>query len=369
MDHLAHPTDLELSHLLDGRLDPGAAARVRAHLEQCLACQVHVGQARPVDDARPTEAHLTDLVDAALRLPEQTVTALSTPRATQPAAGQLWRLEWRGQVALALLLDTDDRHDNVLVAPITTDPEWGDQYTLAVAPAMSPLGIELAVWTALRTHVPQVTLDQPLGDVDPSVVEAAGAVHAAFVRDDLVEAPLLPGGQSVGTPIIDPADERWEYREHVITAVSGLVEQADSDLADPEEHRDLGAVLYDHGVRAQELAEALGVSASTAFDLLRGTVTLAEGQIRRLEERFDISGGELREATARPDPDALIALSLPRIRDRFEAEARRRDQPPTALREACLEWTLALAARRTGDQRDSVQAWEQMIHEWLDASG
>lgn len=364
MEQSAHPADLELSRWFDGRLDPDAAERVQTHLEHCLPCRVHVGQARPVGGHALEQAEVTELVDAAQRLPEQAIAAFATPRTIQRAPGQLWRLEWRGRTALALLL-ADVEDDRALVAPVTTDPAWGDEHTLAVSSALSPLGIELAVWTALRTHVDEPALDQPFGETDPSVVETVQLVHDASVRGELVDDQHLPAGLAVGTPISDRADERWEYRQHVTAELTGLVEQERADLAPTEQTR-LGALLYEYGIGPTDVAETLGVSPSTVFALLHGAASLDEDQLRLLVERLDLPEAELRATGARLDPDAHRALSLPQTRDRLETEARRRNQRVADLKEECIEWSLALAARHTGEQRDPVAAWERIIHEWLD---
>lgn len=362
-----HPSDVELSRFLDGQLEPAAAARVQQHLGRCLACQVHTAAPQPVGAADPDEATLASLAEASPQLGEQVVAALATPREIERAPGQLWRLEWRGCSVLAVLLD-HDQNASRLIAPVTTDPEWGDQYTVAVPAEHSPLGVELAVWVALRTHVPEETLDRPLGSVDRTLLKTFKTVHEAFERDEPIEAAQLDADLRLGVPVTSPADERWEYRQQLIGRLTALAEQARDDLAAPTEQEDLWSLLSEYAVDPEDLGETLNLSPDAVFELLDGSQSLAADQIPLVADRFGVPAERLQAARARPDPEVFIALSRPRMRNRFDQAAQAWGRETSELREAFLADSLRLAARRTGSRPELVEGWEQIIDEWLDAA-
>lgn len=363
----AHPTDLELSRLLDERLDVEAAMRVREHLDRCLPCRVQVGQAQPVDADEPSARELTALVADAKGPPPDAVAALGSPRDVAPAAGQLWRLEWRGRTVLGLLLAVVDQGSEARIAPVTTDPDWGDQHTIAVPADWSPLDVDLAVWVALRAHAPSEVLDRPLGAVAPTAVQAAAMVEAAHAADEPSDVAALDARLTVGSPITEPADERREYRAHVADELSRVVDGARADLADADDEQDFDSLLRAHGIDAREVGDALGVDARFVFGLRRGTERLDDAQSRLLEERFGLPSDVLRDSGAAVDPSLWKAMARPAVRGAFEEAARQRGRAVADLKEECAEWSVALAARHTGKERDPVTRWERIILEWLDA--
>lgn len=369
MQQDTHPTDLELSRYLDGRLEPGAAARIHDHLESCLACRVHTGGDRLGEpaEAHPDDRTLAGLLAAVPRLAERTVEALNTPRTIERISGQLWRLEWRGAVILALLLEDGDDTER-LVAPVTTDPDWGDQYTVRIPADGSPLGTPLAVWAALRTPVPAQALDRPLGRVGGEILKTVESAYEAFMREELVGAHQ--GGEfSTGMPITSTGDERWEYRQQVVTAITAIAEDAVADLAPAEGKggEDLGTLLYEHGVDPEGLAGALGLPPAEVSELLRGIRALNIQQTEVVENRFGVDAARLAAAQPRLDPAAFSVLASPHVRDLFEDAAQRQGRGVAELREEFITEAPALAARSTGQRRDAIEAWEGIIRAWLDA--
>lgn len=365
---LSHPSDLELSGFLDGRLEAAAAAGVQQHLDACLACRAHIGEPQAVEATDPDDTALAGLVEASPQLDEQIVAALATPREVERTPGQLWRLEWRGHTVLAVLLDHADEGGR-LVAPATTDPEWGDQYTVVVAQDRSPLAVELAVWAALRTRVAEETLDRPLGSGDHMLLKTLKAVHEAFLEGEPVEATQLEAGLQVGLPITTPGDERWEYRQQLMGGLTALGEQASADLAAPDAEEDLESLLAEYQVDPEGLAEALELPPEAVFQLLEGSRSLHPDQMRLVADRFGVPTDRLQAARARPDPDMFIALSHPRIRHRFERAAQARRRETGELREQFIAESRGLAARHTGHRLELVEGWKQIIDEWLDAPG
>lgn len=361
-----HPSDLDLSRFLDGRLEATAAGRVQQHLRECLACRVHISKPQPVEAAEADARVLTDLAEASPQMDEQAVAALATSREVERAPGQLWRLEWRGRTVLTVLFNHGE-HGGRVVAPATTDPQWGDQYTVVVPGRRSPLAVELAVWAGLRTIVPEETLDRPLGPADRTLLQTLKAAHEAFLRNKPVDTAYLDADLQVGLPITSPADERWEYRRQLLGQITMLAEQAGEDLAEPSEREDLGSLLAAYDVDPQQLGEVLELPPTAIFELLEGSRNLRDDQARLVADRLGVPSERLQAAAARPHPEMFIALSQPRARSRFEEAAQAWGRETGELREAFIADSLGLAARRTGSRPELIEGWEQIINEWLDA--
>jgi hypothetical protein len=355
-----HPTAVQLARWLDGRLDTQAAADVRAHHAACGLCQAFTDAAGDPPPS-PDERGVASLAGQSPSLPEQIVTATSAGRGGDPTSGQLWRLEWEGWACLAIVVDVlgTRLRDPIITVPVTTDPDYADQYTLCVAEDRSPLGLPLAAWVALRTRVPRFVFDLGFGDTD--LVKDIDTLYHQFL-DDRAHQPDAPG-LWVGHAIVSPADPRWEYRETVAAAIAYLADAADRLEAAPGP---IGDVVAAKEVHSRQVAKALELDAAETHALLSGAVDVTAEHVRVLADLLGVPEEEIAAHGSHVDPDLRLAWATPESRDRAAKVAAASGQAVEVLREMGTRTVTAQAARQTGTDAVGLGAWEQLVHDWLD---
>lgn len=223
-----HPTITELLDLVENDLDSRALA---LHLQDCLACRVRLSRLRdehgyeaPNDDAISRLHQASGGLGVAIR-----EAAAAPPSDTSPQVGELWRvgldyaiLVWVRKQTAPTILD---------VVPVVLDTDLADESTLLVGADESPLGIEMAVMTALRTHIHRGAFLNSVGPLD--------------ISDDVEN--LIMGKQTVahtiGAPVVDAHDQRIEYRQAVADLVSDLSPTVWHDPTQPNQTAQLSEAL------------------------------------------------------------------------------------------------------------------------------
>ena len=356
-----HPSTLQLSRWIDGVLDDTSAAAIHEHVATCLLCQAATARAGDAVEAATPQA-VEQLTSAAPAVSDQALSALAQPRGAAALAGELWRLEWEGRVCLALILRDveEDFSGDVLVAPVTTEVEAADQYTLVADEARSPIGIPLAVWVALRTTVPAFTLDRGLGQSD--LLKHADEMHGYFLEDRRYEPEA--DGLGAGLAIVSRADERWVERERVaavISYISGARERIEGAAA----RGTIGDLINERNKSATEVAQALNISAHETFELVSGNVAPGAEQAAALARLLDVSAKDIAGYSHAADPVLRTAWALPEVRDEVESFALRSGRSVQEIRSAGSESVYAMAARETGTDATGINVWKGRILAWL----
>lgn len=188
--------------------------RIYHHLNDCVLCRIHVSRLVEAGDLEPADdSDLANLLNGSPVLDplvQQFVTATSA--STVPAAGEVWRvgegqvhLVWIRKVVGPATLD---------VVPLTSDPEMADDQTLIVSADQNLLNLPLIAHVPLRTHV-------HLG----AFVNRLQALDIADHINELVAADRegRPANlANVGLPIVNPDDQRLEYRDILRDAFSDM---------------------------------------------------------------------------------------------------------------------------------------------------
>jgi hypothetical protein len=303
-DRVTPPAETPTAHLSDSELAavqlPAAAEK---HLADCGLCRTRRGTLS--DAERDFLADLlTDLgtvsappetleAAATLGLPDALTAALDSDAESWPdvAPAQLWRMSWRGQDALAVVLERNSWW--VTVAPLSTDVDLADEYTLVCDADATSLTHPTAVFLRAAATVPQFTLSRFLGDVRPVGVERP-ATELQRLNLACIQSAEPPSTVSTGPTL---AVDDWDRQEALDSLVHLMrwFEAATADVLDED-----GAVVG--GSRPQESDDAVNV-----VDLLKRTTadlpTLAEStglQPARIVTLLQGSG--------KPSPEERAAL-------------------------------------------------------------
>lgn len=168
------------------------------HVATCLRCQVLLSRLREglVGPADPSPATVAALREAAptVRL------GASNEIAHSPAEGDVWRTRAPGSLLVWIRRVVDD--DTVDAVPLTLDSDVADNMSLVVGSHDTPWGCEAVLILDYRTHV----------HVD-ALVEKVGSIDAATAVEVMLNNDVEPLAGDTGTPILDPNDQRIEYRD------------------------------------------------------------------------------------------------------------------------------------------------------------
>lgn len=310
-----HPEAIELADFVDGVADEVTTARVVAHLNTCAVCGAIVDGARQVrvegDD--PDLGAFAQRVAGEL-LPEQWRQALAERMVADPAAGQVWRLRtpdpFGDEPELTALVVVVTGGDDLLVAPVTTDPqESTDLWTAQLA--VTGTDLTVAVWVSLAQPVGYEALDVYLGDVDASAVLA---LHRALRRGQRPPAGLVLGG-----PV---TSELREYREQLRAHLTLLGELRLTDLLaetlDEATDVDVVDAIKAAGWGLRQLGEVANLLPGDARAVMNRGLALTETQRAAIEAALGVS---TRVVVALPAPGLVRAVATPWRRHRFEKVA------------------------------------------------
>lgn len=189
-----HPTSQELFEAATHN----ATDATDRHIAACLRCQVLVSRLREGLPGPNDPSHATV---SALREAAPTVrlnTSDTTARA--PAEGDVWRTQAPASLLVWVRKVVDD--DTVEAVPLTLDPDIADNMSLVVGPQDTPWGCPAVLILDYRTHI----------HVD-ALAERVGVVDAATDVQAMLDDNLEPRAARAGAPILDPHDQRIEYRD------------------------------------------------------------------------------------------------------------------------------------------------------------
>ena len=334
-----HPTDLDLAEFVDRQLDNVATEAIGRHLEGCGLCRALVADMGPANWSTRHPAFVAPPAPAALA-------AGFTRPAGEPHPGELWRLEWQHDAALALVLAVEG--GRVRVVPAVVEPISTGTTIVPVSAEDSPLTIALAAWATLVSWVPMGVLDVSFGEVaSPALAQLQRAV--AMRQPPLSSADVaIPEYISLAAIVGRLALARW----------------ADDDMADPI---DLRARSQEVGVSVTTLSEALGVSPGDVTELFRGHKVPSDDQVDVLARILEVDPRRFRRAPTIPE-DMVQAIERPGWRPHLKKRARRFDISEAAARQQLAAELLPVAARTTGRSRGRPD-WAQLIAEALGDDG
>lgn len=252
---MTHPTTTELYGALSGQ---GDLAAISAHLDECIACRVWSARLAQSEHLVAPGSQAIEAISRA----SQTIAGLgsNSDAATDavPKEGEVWRV---GQSEAALVWVRKNFGDGVIDSvPVVLDTDFADEQSVLVPAELSPLKVDLAAMTALRTHLDSRAFINRIGKVD--VTAQIEDVIQAARTGRMSEVP-------VGDPIASDDDERLEYRQALRDVLGGLT----PSTWHVERRPDLGssAMSLDRGEEAMraEIAERLWGSTCSVLDRLR----------------------------------------------------------------------------------------------------
>lgn len=190
-----HPTSQEL---FEAAAHNSTNATDR-HIAACVRCQVLISRLRegPLDQADPSPATL-------LALRESSPTArlsVIEPAPGEPTEGDVWRTQAPASLLVWVRSVVDD--ETVETIPLTLDSQVADDQSLVVDAGDTPWGCEAVLILDYRTHVHVGALAQKVG-----TIEAAADVQ-------LMLSGTEPSAGRIGAPLVDPNDQRVEYRDNL----------------------------------------------------------------------------------------------------------------------------------------------------------
>lgn len=299
-----HPTDRTLAALIDGRLNPIAAAEVRQHVDGCARCQLRIGAAgeglRPAAPLEAVPAPLPLLAPAAAALPEP---------------GDVWRLAWDDTAVIALVVSADTAR--IAVDPLVETADADEWCALLPPQATGGLGA-IAVSVAMETTVPWAVLDSRI--VHLHEVTPVNSLRRAFRRGESTSTPR-------GAAVSGGLDDRLPGLEQVTEDLSNL---ANATWAPTTTERSETRFDFD------QLSEA-GIAVNRVLAIVRGAAaTDAEADL------IEAATG-MRPAPAPVDDALRRRIDQPRRKAAIRERARVAGYP-----EATVRLQLARAAEPQG---------------------
>jgi hypothetical protein len=210
---MRHPTESALLSFARDQLNAPGAAAVAAHLDSCLACRVWETRLRHARVAEADGSVIARLTAAAQAIPEDLRHALAMPPGVAvPAAGEIWRVG-ADEALLVWVRSLSGRSATVI--PVTLDVEQADEYALIVPAGESPLGLDVALMTAVEGHLDlgaflQRVAALPVGDQITDLLQARSKGRPS------------PPGLLTGSPVSGGDDQRLEYRQLLAGFLAGL---------------------------------------------------------------------------------------------------------------------------------------------------
>lgn len=222
---MSHPLDVELLSLARGAVSSECRDSAEAHLKECLLCRIRLQ--RLVSAQLPKLSEASAREPAGLAIPQAIVSLLRDPPTRgEPEPDELWLA---GSDERLLLWIRAVRGGIVLCHPVTLDVEMADAETLVISDDVSPLGIRLALWTALTGDVQVSALSVRVGKLS-----IRAEVDALQSRGDAAATLSL----ETGLAITEGTDERIEYRQLLadqLAELSALIEE-DGDVEQDHVH-------------------------------------------------------------------------------------------------------------------------------------
>ena len=324
----SHPTDRELSALLDGSVDPA----LRSHIDECAYCRSRLRAAGPAIDV-PVEVTIEA---RRIDLPTPVTDAL-------PERGDVWRLAWEDVRELAVVLGVSD--DGVTVTPLFDDPDdVADEWTLLFDASSSALGIAFGIGVAHRFTLPLFVFDSRLAQFEANVVSSIENAAAAYRRGDRADG-------RTGAPVHGQLDPRIDALGEITDEFAILTEAA---WAEPP--------VVDAVTDWLALDDLDLIEPRRLLELSKGAPPNPEETAAAAEHGLSIAGPGL--------DDSLVSfldvpLNSTRIRRRAAREQRAEADVRRAVAASMANRRFALAARGGDGSID----WAPLLEEVLDETG
>lgn len=190
-----HPTSHEL---FEAATQHNATDATDRHIATCLRCQVMITRLREgrLDHVDPSHATVM-----ALRESSPTVTLSATEGAAgELAEGDVWRTHTPASLLVWVRRIVDI--DTVEAIPVTLDSDTADNMSLVVGPEHTPWGCEAVLILDYRSHLHIGALAAKVG-----IIDAQADVQRILDGEDELSVGRI------GAPILDPNDQRLEYRD------------------------------------------------------------------------------------------------------------------------------------------------------------
>jgi hypothetical protein len=319
-----HPTELELVTWLDAGEADRASLGVDVHLRGCALCRTLVASAgRPIATPRP--------------VPFEPQESFEVPKSREaPSPGEVWRLAWDAVSELGLVWRSVDGYFSVV--PVRPDAGFADDRTVVVDSHAAILSGTLALWFGLESSVPLAVFDRYWFDVDP---EPLAAIRAR-VRE---RKPIESAEFTMGTPIIDALDDRYEYREQLTDHFEALA--TSHWWTETSQSRRLSDLVEASSADWKAVTSALGMEPHERLRLQRSQRLLTDEDASRLAPLL----GTTPSAVLATNPPVPLELANVLDRPRWKSRILERrlasgiDEATTRYQVAVA--ALALAARET----------------------
>lgn len=365
------PVAIADAHLLDVDLLSPEPSGLK-HLAECGWCQqrqqiaerhhdqfddddfLHAARQRAETGGVAALAHLTRLTSGL-----QALTGDAMAR-EDVAAGQLWRLRWGQVTELAVVVGIDRWW--VTVAPVTTDVNAADEYSVLLPPTASALNTAVAVCFSLECTIPLFVFDRVVAPATRPTLDKAQAAAQLPPPDTVRDvwrawrrSSSAPPNLTYGCALDDGDLDRRELRSVIAASFAVLVGASSYVPGSPHgEVVPLAQRVRDLGLRPSALAVQTGISMEVFMRINRGgRVTRAEAAI--LAPLLGTDAQTVLDANPALDEELVVEVSRPHRRPTF----RRLAQPEStedAERWAAAESVSTHAARTvpTGPAPDST---------------
>ncbi|MEV4511603.1 hypothetical protein AB0K00_21830 [Dactylosporangium sp. NPDC049525] len=324
------PAAVADAHLLDVDLLSPAASGLK-HLAECGWCQqrqqtaerhrddfddddfLHAARQRAETGGVAALAHLTRLTPQL-----QALTGDAIAR-EDVSAGQLWRLRWGQVTELAVVVGIDRWW--VTVAPVTTDVNAADEYSVLLPPTASALDTAIAVCFSLECTVPLFVFDRLIAPASRPTLDneqAAAQLPPPDAARDVWRAwrrgSGVPPNLTYGCALDDGDLDRRELRSVIAASFTVLVGASACIPGSPRgEVVPLAQRVRDLGLRPSALAEQTGIGMEVFMRINRGgRVTRAEAE--KLAPYLDTDAQTVLDANPALDDELVVEVSSPHRR-------------------------------------------------------
>ena len=244
----------------------------------------------------------------------------------EPAAGQLWRVEWERTACLVVIVG--QRTGRMVPVMAATSDSVGDDKTLG---ASTENGMVPSVWGGTSGHIKTFTLAHRITNLTSD----------SLVTLTAVAANKQPGGWA---PITSILDDRVLVRADL---TDNLRDLGDAEWLQPtdESAPTLAELSSEADLRPSQIAECLGITPGAARRLLQGHQQPSPDEVQALSGLL----GPVSNFGVRFDDDMVATLDLPAFRPRLRliANEKHNGNEPAARR-AAAQRVMATAARHRG---------------------
>ena len=319
-----HPTDAALA---------APDASVGIHIANCERCRIRQrSTTTPPVPVPPVEVSLP-----AAHAPERLVEAMrGLPHFEDaPAPGQMWRLEFDGTAAPAVVAEVTE--EALVVWAVGEDIEFADAATVLVDDSL--LGIGLGVWTSLEFAVPRFTAERRLADLEPATFD-----ELVSVRDRMLHNEPPIGAGAAFTSDLDP---RLAYRDQLAAPFTAFTQLAQDLVSNQASRRSLRPLLDEAGLRPAALSE-LGFAPDELQALSRDQLWLDDEEVVRIAIAAEQPTEYVVAHTPQPPLDLVVALHRPQHRTQVARDAAKRSIPEVVARREATRGVWAQQRRTTG---------------------